>query len=67
MFYVYIIRCADDSYYTGQTDHLENRISEHQTGECAGDTSTRRPVELIWSQEFFTREEALTAERQIKG
>lgn len=67
MFYVYILRCADDSYYTGQTDNLEKRMGEHQTGACAGYTSTRRPVELIWSQECFTREEALSAERQIKG
>lgn len=66
MFCVYILRCADDSYYTGQTDNLERRIGEHQTGACAGYTSTRRPVELIWSQECFTREEALSAERQTK-
>jgi predicted GIY-YIG superfamily endonuclease len=67
MFWVYILRCADGSYYTGHTDNLERRIGQYQAGECAGYTATRRPVELIWSQECATREEALSAERQIKG
>ena len=67
MFWVYILRCADSSYYTGHTDNLEMRIGQHQSGECAGYTVTRRPLELIWSQECPTREEALSAERQIKG
>ncbi len=67
MFWVYILRCADNSYYTGHTDNLEKRIGEHQTGACAGYTSTRLPVELAWSQECPTREEALAAELQLKG
>ena len=67
MFWVYILRCADGSYYTGHTDHLEKRIGEHQTGTCGGYTSTRLPVELAWTQECITREEALAAEMQIKG
>ena len=67
MFWVYILRCADGSYYTGHTDNLEVRIGQHQAGECAGYTLTRRPLELVWSQERPTREEALSAERQIKG
>ncbi len=67
-FWVYILRCADNSYYTGHTDHLERRLAEHTTGAiptCY--TYKRRPVELVFSQEFTTREEALAAERQIKG
>jgi len=67
MFWVYILRCADGSYYTGHTDNLERRIGQYQVGECAGYTVTRRPLELAWSQECATREEALSAERQIKG
>jgi predicted GIY-YIG superfamily endonuclease len=67
MFWVYILRCADGSYYTGHTDNLEMRISQHQTGECEGYIATRRPVELAWSQECVTWEDALTAEMQIKG
>ena len=67
MFWVYILRCADGSYYTGHTDNLEHRIVQHQNGECERYTATRLPVELAWSQDCFTREEALSAERQIKG
>ena len=67
MFWVYILRCADDSYYTGHTDNLEHRIGQYHAGECSGYVASRLPVELIWSQETATREEALSAERQIKG
>lgn len=66
-FWVYIVRCADGSYYTGHTDNLEYRISQHQSGELGGYTVTRRPLELVFTQECTTREEALRAERQLKG
>ncbi len=66
-FWVYILRCADNSYYTGHTDNLEERIAKHQAGEVEGYTSTRLPVSLLFSEEFPTREEALACERQIKG
>ena len=66
-FWVYILRCGDDSYYTGHTDSLEKRIGEHQSGLGCGYTSSHLPVELAWSQECTTREEALAAEIQIKG
>ena len=66
-FWVYILACSDGSYYTGHTDSLEKRVGEHQTGEIRGYTSSRLPVKLVFSQEFSTREEALTSERQIKG
>ena len=66
-FRAYMLRCADDSYYVGHTDNLEHRIGAQHTGAFGGYTATRRPLTLGWSQEFVTREEALTAERQIKG
>ena len=66
-FWVYILRCADNSYYTGHTDDLEQRLAKHQAGEIEGYTSTRLPVWLLFSEEFPTREEALACERQIKG
>ena len=67
-FWVYILHCADGSYYTGHTDSLEKRIGEHTTGAIDGCyTFKRRPVELVFSQEFKTREEALSSEQQIKG
>jgi predicted GIY-YIG superfamily endonuclease len=66
-FWVYILRCRDDSYYTGHTDNLEKRIGEHQSGNCPGYTTNRLPVKLVWSQECTSREEALSAERQVKN
>ncbi|HEY1076986.1 MAG TPA: GIY-YIG nuclease family protein [Fontimonas sp.] len=66
-FWVYILRCADGTYYTGHTDNLDLRIVQHESGECDGYTLSRRPVVLMWSQEFVSREEALAAELQIKG
>ena len=65
-FFVYILRCADISYYVGSTDELERRIAEHQHGDGCDWTQSRRPVELMWSQEFVTRDEAHSAEQQIK-
>jgi predicted GIY-YIG superfamily endonuclease len=66
-FWVYVLRCADGSYYTGHTDDLEQRVGKHRSGYYGGYTAQRLPVELAWSQECATREEALSAELQIKG
>ena len=66
-FSVYILRCADGTYYTGHTDDLEARLAGHRMGRIAGYTLTRRPVSLVFSQQFASREEAFAAERQIKG
>jgi predicted GIY-YIG superfamily endonuclease len=60
-------RCADGNYYVGHIDDLERRLAMHEHGGVAGYTSTRRPVMLVWSQAFATRDDALAAERQIKG
>jgi len=66
-FHVYILRCADGTYYCGHTDDLEQRIAQHHSGEIKGYTSDRLPLEYMWSAEFETRAEALSAEMQIKG
>lgn len=66
MFWVYILRCADRSYYTGHTDDLDLRIAQHQSGAFPGYTHGRRPVELVFSETFQTRDEALNRERQLK-
>jgi putative endonuclease len=66
-FWVYILRCADESYYTGHTDDLEARLAKHASGELGGYTSTRLPAKLVFAEQFPTREKALTSERQIKG
>jgi len=67
-FWVYILKCSDDSYYTGHTDDLEKRINEHHLGAVVSCyTYKRRPLALLFSQDFPTREEALASEMQIKG
>ncbi|MDF0644908.1 MAG: GIY-YIG nuclease family protein [Nitrospira sp.] len=66
-FWVYIVRCADGSYYTGHTDDLDRRLAEHHAGQVSGFTATRRPVTLLFSEVFSTREEALASEQRIKG
>ncbi|MGO4221472.1 GIY-YIG nuclease family protein [Lysobacter sp. TAF61] len=67
MFWMYMLRCADGSFYLGHTDDIERRLDQHHAGQHPCYTRDRRPVELVFSQEFPTREEALVAERQIKG
>ena len=66
-FYAYIVRCRDASYYTGQTDDLEKRISDHNSGGLSAYARKRRPVKLVLAEEFYTREEALARERQLQG
>jgi putative endonuclease len=66
--WIYILRCADGSYYTGITrSDLEKRISEHQAGTFGGFTETRTPVELVYSEYFERITDAIAAERKIKG
>ena len=67
--FVYILRCADGSYYVGSAtgDDLEPRIAQHNAGVFQGYTSTRRPVVLLWSDYFEQITDAISAERQIKG
>ena len=65
-YWVYILKCADGSYYTGSTSNLEKRLSEHEKGLIPGYTKSRRPVGLVFSQYFEDVFYALSAERQIK-
>lgn len=66
-FWAYLLECADGSFYAGHTDALEARMATHAAGATESYTARRLPVTLVWSQVFETREEALAAERQIKG
>jgi len=66
--YVYLLRCADRSYYVGSTrGTLEQRVGEHNAGTLGGHTATRRPVEVVWSQDFDRITDAIACERQLKG
>ncbi len=66
--FVYILRCADGSFYCGTTRKSpEARVHEHNGGALAGYTATRRPVELVWHETFQRVEDAIAMERRIKG
>lgn len=64
--YVYMVRCKDDSLYTGWTTHLEERIRTHNDGHGAKYTKSRRPVELVYHEIFDNKSEALKREYAIK-
>ena len=65
-FYLYILKCNDESYYIGHTENLEKRVSEHNEGLYKCYTFNRRPLKLVYTKKFTSRLEALTAERKIK-
>jgi len=65
--YVYILHCADDSYYTGVTSNIEKRFLEHQTGKHLDSyTFKRRPLTLVFYSEFTDIRLAIQSEKQIK-
>ena len=66
MNYTYILKCKDDSLYTGWTNDLKKRITSHNAGKGANYRKARRPVELVYYEEFQTREEAMKREYAIK-
>ncbi len=66
-FWVYMLRCADSSYYIGHTDDLELRVAQHTSGIVPGYTSGRRPVVLVYATDFTSRDEARERELQLKG
>jgi putative endonuclease len=65
--FVYILRCADDSYYVGSTWSLEARVDQHNSGKGAKYTSRRLPVELVFAAEFDRIDEAYAMEKRIQG
>lgn len=67
MFITYILRCADDTLYTGITDNLERRLAMHAQGKGAKYTRGRAPFEVLYTEEFETRSEAQKRESSIKA
>ena len=68
MMFVYILECADSSFYTGVTNNLTRRLTEHQHGVERGCyTYTRRPVNLVFHEIFPDAQQAISWEKQIKG
>ncbi|HUT00847.1 MAG TPA: GIY-YIG nuclease family protein [Phycisphaerae bacterium] len=64
--YVYILQCADGSYYVGHTDDLDERVSQHNAGRGATWTAWRRPVMLVYQESCASMAEAVKRERQVK-
>jgi putative endonuclease len=67
--FVYVLRCADGSYYVGSAtgDDLSRRIAEHENGAYPGYTHARRPIRLVWSERFDRITDAIAVERKLKG
>ena len=65
--WLYILKCADGSYYTGSTNNLPIRVAQHQTGEGSAYTRHRLPVELVYAHECQSEHEAFLREWQVKG
>ncbi|ANW96325.1 excinuclease ABC subunit C [Wenyingzhuangia fucanilytica] len=67
-YYVYILKCSDNSFYIGITNNITRRLEEHQSGKHFNSYTYRRlPVELVWLQEFTNPEIAIAKEKQLKG
>ncbi|MDS3905687.1 GIY-YIG nuclease family protein [Staphylococcus hominis] len=64
--FVYIVRCSDNSLYTGYTNNIEARINKHNAGKGAKYTKIRRPVVLVYQEMYDTKSEALRREYEIK-
>ncbi|MEQ6389474.1 GIY-YIG nuclease family protein [Bacillaceae bacterium S4-13-58] len=64
--FVYILQCKDDTYYTGYTNDLENRLEVHASGKGAKYTRGRGPFKLVYTQQFPTKELAMQEEYRIK-
>ena len=65
--YFYILKCANDLYYTGSTNNIEKRILEHQSGLGANFTRKHLPVQLVYFEEFSRIDDAFYREKQIQG
>ena len=66
--YVYILKCSDESYYTGVTNDIDRRIKEHESGKNSTSyTSSKLPVELVFVERVKDPNQAIAFEKQIKG
>ena len=66
MHYVYLLRCADNSLYVGETSNLQAREQDHNDGRGGTYTAKRRPVRMVYAESHNSKQEALKRERQIK-
>ena len=64
--YMYILLCADGSFYTGSTNNLQLLLEQHQSGEGANYTRRRLPIELVYFEEFNRISDAFFREKQVQ-
>jgi putative endonuclease len=67
MAWMYILKCADSSYYVGSTKNLKLRLSQHQSGKGSRYTSGRLPVELVYCEEYDRVADAYYREKQVQN
>jgi putative endonuclease len=65
--HLYILECADGSYYTGSTWEIERRLAEHEQGLAANFTRKHLPVKLVFAEEFDSMDDAFRREKQVQG
>jgi putative endonuclease len=65
--WMYMLECADGTYYTGSTNNLEERLFQHQSGQGANHTKKRLPVKLVYFEEYPRIDDAFFREKQIQG
>lgn len=66
-YFTYIARCSDNSLYTGITNNIEKREERHNNGTGSNYTKIRRPIKIIYFEEYNTLKEAAKREKQLKG
>lgn len=65
--YMYILKCSDESYYVGSTWDIERRLAQHERGEAANYTRSRRPVRLVYLEEYSRIDDAFRREKQVQN
>lgn len=67
MYFVYILLCSDNSFYTGYSDNVEERFLQHKMGRGAKYTKSHKPLKIVYTEKFKTKSEALKREIEIKS
>ncbi|MDP3973974.1 MAG: GIY-YIG nuclease family protein [Candidatus Daviesbacteria bacterium] len=66
MWFVYVLLCKDGTFYTGSTNNLEKRFSEHKNGKGGHYTRSHKPIKIMYSEQLPTKSAALKREIEIK-
>lgn len=66
MWFVYILQCTDNSFYTGSTNNVERRFNDHLTGKGGRYTRSHKVLKLVYKEKFVNKSDALKREAQLK-